>query len=105
MTATQITDLAREYALRYWQAEAEQINMAEAIGYTMENYVDGFVKADDYWRHKTKWISVEIKLPEIDHFVLWKTEEENHFVTELDKDMDFEWFRKRTKVTHWKEIE
>lgn len=60
------------------------------------------------------WIKLEpgCQMPEIDEFVLWRTEEGNYFVAEIDKD-DPDWWNGtpldggqqwRPKCTHWKKI-
>lgn len=58
------------------------------------------------------WIKIEpgCQMPEIDQFCLWRTEEGNYFVKEIDKD-DYAWwngegppFENLPKCTHWKKI-
>lgn len=54
------------------------------------------------------WIKLEpgCQMPEIDEFVLWRTEEGNYFIAEIDKD-DTGWWNQDGpggKCTHWKRI-
>lgn len=52
--------------------------------------------------------SLPQQLPEDDEFVVWRTEEGNYFVREIDKD-DFDWWNgsdvmRGVKCTHWARI-
>lgn len=56
------------------------------------------------------WIKLEpgCKMPEIDEFVLWRTQDGNYFVREIDKD-DWDWWNHGetdwgTAITHWARI-
>lgn len=65
-----------------------------------------------------RWEWIELKtgceMPEIDEFVLWKREDGNYFVREIDKDDNAWWkgdaeadelFGTRSKCTHWAKIQ
>lgn len=55
------------------------------------------------------WIRLETgcQMPEINEFVLWRTEDGNYFVREIDRD-DVAWWRGGNMIgpvcTHWKKI-
>jgi hypothetical protein len=51
-----------------------------------------------------QWISVEDKLPDIDDYVIWYYESGAMAIWEIDKDMNLEWLKKRSRgdrITHW----
>jgi hypothetical protein len=60
-----------------------------------------------------RWVSITdgCEMPEIDEFALWRTEEGNYFVKEIDKD-DGPWWKGeegtgnpfQVKCTHWAKI-
>lgn len=53
-----IEQQALKYAKNYWKDELESINMAEAILYSAQNYIDGIKFAET-------WTAFEDELPEI----------------------------------------